>query len=79
MTEALSSLFSSAMQLSDDSRLELVELLSPTIQSEPSLEAEQLIEVGRRIDEVRSGRVLTVSGEEVFRQIEQSLAAKRRA
>jgi putative addiction module component (TIGR02574 family) len=79
MTEALSSLFSSAMQLSDDSRLELVELLIPTIQSEPSLEAEQLIEVGRRIDEVRSGRVLTVSGEEVFRQIEQSLAAKRRA
>jgi putative addiction module component (TIGR02574 family) len=79
MTEALSSLFSSAMQLSDDSRLELVELLIPTIQSEPSLEAEQLIEVGRRIDEVRSGRVQTVSGEDVFRQIEQSLAAKRRA
>jgi putative addiction module component (TIGR02574 family) len=79
MTEALSSLFTSAMQLPDESRLELVELLIPTIQSEPSLEAEQLIEVSRRIDDVRAGRVQTLSGEQVFREIEQALAAKRNA
>jgi putative addiction module component (TIGR02574 family) len=79
MTEALSSLFTSAMQLPDESRLELVELLIPTIRSEPSLEAEQLIEVNRRIDDVRAGRVQTLSGEQVFREIEQALAAKRNA
>jgi putative addiction module component (TIGR02574 family) len=79
MTEALSSLFTSAMQLPDESRLELVELLIPTIRSEPSLEAEQFIEVNRRVDDVRAGRVQTLSGERVFREIEQALAAKRNA
>lgn len=79
MTEALSSLFTSAMQLPDESRLELVELLIPTIRSEPSLEAEQFIEVNRRVDDMRAGRVQTLSGERVFREIEQALAAKRNA
>ena len=79
MTEALSSLFTSAMQLPGESRLELVELLIPTIRSEPSLEAEQFIEVNRRVDDVRAGRVQTLSGERVFREIEQALAAKRNA
>jgi putative addiction module component (TIGR02574 family) len=79
MTEALSSLYTSAMQLPEESRLELVELFIPTIQSEPALESEQLVEVNRRIDDVRSGRVQTLSGERVFREIEQSLAAKRNA
>ncbi len=79
MTATLNSLFSSAMELTDDSRLQLVELLIPTIQSEPSLEVEQLAEVNRRIKDVRSGLVKTIPGEQVFQEIEQSLAARRKA
>jgi putative addiction module component (TIGR02574 family) len=79
MTATLNSLYTSALELTDDSRLQLVELLIPTIQSDPSLEIEQLAEVSRRIDDVRSGRVTAISGEQVFREIEQSLVARRKA
>jgi putative addiction module component (TIGR02574 family) len=79
MIATIDSLFTDALTLPDDSRLQLVERLIPTIQSEPSLEAEQLQEVQRRMDDVRAGRVQTLPGEQVFREIEQSLAARRSA
>lgn len=75
----IDTLFAEALALPDDSRLQLVERLISTIQSEPSLEAEQVQEVQRRMEEVRSGRVKTIPGELVFREIEQSLAARRLA
>lgn len=79
MIADIDTLFAEALALPDDSRLQLVERLIPTIQSEPSLEAEQVQEVQRRMEEVRSGRVKTIPGEQVFREIEQSLAARRMA
>lgn len=79
MIADIDTLFAEALALPDDSRLQLVERLIPTIQSEPSLEAEQVEEVQRRMEEVRSGRVKTIPGEQVFREIEQSLAARRMA
>ncbi|MBL9178860.1 MAG: addiction module protein [Verrucomicrobiaceae bacterium] len=79
MIADIDTLFAEALALPDDSRLQLVERLIPTIQSEPSLEAEQVQEVQRRMDDVRSGRVKTIPGEQVFREIEQSLAARRMA
>jgi putative addiction module component (TIGR02574 family) len=79
MIATIDSLFTDALTLPDDSRLQLVERLIPTIQSEPSLEVEQLQEVQRRMDDVRAGRVQTLPGEQVFREIEQSLAARRSA
>ena len=79
MIATIDSLFTEALTLPDDSRLQLVERLIPTIQSDPSLEAEQLQEVQRRMDDVRAGRVQTLPGEQVFREIEQSLAARRSA
>jgi len=79
MIATIDSLFTEALTLPDDSRLQLVERLIPTIQSDPSLEAEQLQEVQRRMDDVRAGRVQTLPGEQVFREIEQSLAARRMA
>lgn len=79
MIATIDSLFTDALTLPDDSRLQLVERLIPTIQSDPSLEAEQLQEVQRRMDDVRAGRVQTLPGEQVFREIEQSLAARRSA
>ena len=77
MIVTIESLFTGALALSDDSRLQLVERLIPTIQSEPSLEAERLQEVQIRMDDVRAGRVQTLPGEQVFREIEESLAARR--
>ncbi len=79
MIATIDSLFTDALTLPDDSRLQLVERLIPTIQSDPSLDAEQLQEVQRRMDDVRAGRVQTLPGEQVFREIEQSLAARRSA
>jgi putative addiction module component (TIGR02574 family) len=79
MIADIDTLFAEALALSDDSRLQLVERLIPTIQSEPSLEVDQIQEVQRRMEDVRSGRVKTIPGELVFRDIEQSLAARRKA
>lgn len=79
MIADIDTLFAEALSLSDDSRLLLVERLIPTIQSEPSLETEQVREVQRRMEEVRHGRVQTIPGEQVFREIEQSLAARRKS
>ena len=79
MIATIETVFAEAMSLPDDTRLQLVERLIPTIQSEPSLEAEQIQEVQRRMGDVRSGRVKTIPGEQVFREIEQSLASRRTA
>ena len=79
MIANIDTLFAEAMSLSDDTRLQLVERLIPTIQSEPSLEEEQLQEVRRRMENMRLGRVKTIPGKQVFREIEQSLASGRSA
>jgi len=79
MVATLNSLYSAALELTDESRLQLVERLIPTIQSEPDLEAEQMAEVQRRLDDVRSGRVKVIPGEQVFQEIAQSLASRRKA
>ena len=70
MIADIDTLFAEALALSDDARLQLVERLIPTIQSEPSLEVDQIQEVQRRMEDVRSGRVKTISGEQVFRDID---------
>jgi len=77
MSVTIASFFAEALELSDDTRLELVERLIPTIKSDPSLEAEQINEVRRRMDEVRSGLVKTIPGEHVFQEIERSLYSGR--
>lgn len=79
MIATLDSLFDDALSLSDDNRLQLIERLIPTIQSEPSLEADQISEVNRRIKEVKTGTVKTIPGKQVFHEIEQSLASRRNA
>ena len=79
MIATLDTVLAEALSLSEDNRLQLVESLIPTIQITPDLEAEQVQEVRRRIDDVRSGRVSTIPGEQVFREIQQSLAERRSA
>lgn len=75
----LDTVLAEALTLPEDSRLQLVEQLIPTIQSSAALQEEQLQVVRRRIDEVRGGRVVPIPGGEVFRGIEASLAARRPA
>ena len=79
MIATLDTLFAEALSLSDDIRLQLVERLILTIQTEATLETEQIQEVQRRMNDVRLGRVETIPGEKVFREIEQSLASRRTA
>lgn len=77
--DTLDIVLAEALALSEDSRLKLVEQLIPTIHSDAALEQEQLQVVRRRINEVRSGKVTPIPGEQVFREIEASLAARRPA
>ncbi len=76
---SLNSVFTDALTLADEDRLQLVESLIPTIKSDPLFEAERIQEAKRRMEEVCSGKVTTVPGEQVFREIEESLAARRPA
>jgi len=57
----------------------LTDSLIPTFQITSDLEAVQIQEVRRRIDDVRTGRVSTIPGEQVFTEIQQSLAGRRLA
>jgi len=57
----------------------LTDSLIPTFQITSDLEAVQIQEVRRRIDDVRTGRVSTIPGEQVFTEIQQSLAERRLA
>lgn len=75
----LDSVLAEALTLPEDSRLQLVEQLIPTIQSSAALQNEQLEVVRRRIDDVREGQVVPIAGEQVFREIEKSLASRRSA
>lgn len=77
MSATLETLFAEALELPDESRLELVERLIPTIKPEPSVEAAQLAEVVRRMEEVQSGEAQLVPGDEVFRKVRESLATRR--
>ena len=79
MIATLDAVFAEALALPDDARLQLVERLIPTLESDPSLEAEQIAEVRGRMEEVRTGRVRTIPGEQVFREIAESLASSRKA
>lgn len=79
MIATLDTVLAEALSLSEDNRLQLVESLIPTLQITPDLEAEQIHEVRRRIDDVSSGHVTTIPGEQVFSEIRQSLAGRRSA
>ena len=79
MAATLDAFFAEALNLSDEIRLQLVERLIPTIHGEPSLEGEQIKEVRRRVEEVRSGLAKTLPGEDVFREIQESLESRRSA
>ncbi len=72
---------SQALALPELERAELASILLESLPPgfEEDNEVEQSCVVRERIEEIESGKVLPVPGEEVFQRIEQSLAARRNA
>ena len=70
-----------ALALSQRERAELASILLESLPPgfDDDIEAEQLCVVRERIEEIESGKVQPVPGEEVFRRIKESLAARRKA
>jgi len=77
MTPTLDTVYEEALSLPEALRLELVERLLPTITGEPEIETAQFAIVQQRRAEVESGRVQMIPGEDVFREVNEALAAKR--
>ncbi len=77
MTPTLDTVYQEALTLPESTRLELVERLLPTIATDPEIEAAQSSVVQQRRAEVESGRVKMVPGEDVFREVNAALTAKR--
>ena len=79
MNATVDVLFAEALTLGDSQRMELVERLIPTVDDDMEIQGEQLAEVRRRVEEVRSGKVKTIPGEIVFQEVRASVAAVRQA
>lgn len=74
MTPETSELLAKAMQLTSHQRGLLIDRLVETLDDEPAdAEAEEAWaqEIKRRIDDIRSGKVKLIPGEEVLRELAQ--------
>lgn len=67
MTNAIRELYEQASQLSESERAELAGLLLETLHqpADPGVEAAWALEVERRLEDYRAGRVQTVSWQEL--------------
>lgn len=68
MTITVEKLVSQALSLSSDSRVQLAEKIIESLENE-TIEKIWLSEAKKRRDEVRSGQVKPIEGEEVLRRI----------
>jgi putative addiction module component (TIGR02574 family) len=57
--------------------LELIERLTASLPMDPEIEAAWTAEIERRLEELKSGRVKTISWDEARMTIEQDLARHR--
>jgi putative addiction module component (TIGR02574 family) len=74
MSTQVSELLERALTLSTQERGLLIDRLIETLDNEPAEEGVETAwgeEIRRRVDDVRSGRVKTVSGEQVLRELAQ--------
>ena len=64
-----------ALALPDDSKLMLAERLVESVSTHvpPEIEARQMAEVQRRIEEVQKGRVELIRGEAALREVRDAL------
>jgi putative addiction module component (TIGR02574 family) len=72
MTPQVSEVLRKALSLSEEERELLIDRLAESLNSEPAeagVEAAWDDEIKRRVDEIRSGRVKTIPGEQVLREL----------
>ena len=78
-TEAnFDSILAQVMSLPPDDRIELVERVIVDTPGDPEIEAAQLAEVHRRMQEVREGKAVLIPGDQVMREVSEMLAAVKK-
>lgn len=76
MVSSVDIVFQEALQLPEESRMELVERLIVSLPAENDVELEQLAAATRRLEEMKSGAVKGVSLEEMVSRVSSILSAK---
>ena len=76
MNATVDSMLQEALQLSEESRLELVEKLIISSSSYASIEAAQVLVAEARLEEMRSGAVKGIPVEQAFREVRETLSAR---
>ena len=75
-TLTLDSFLAEAMNLTPDSRLELAERLVASVPEDAEIEAAQIKEVTRRMEDVRSGKMKLIPGEDALRQVREAVLGR---
>ena len=81
MTPQVSELLEKALALSSEERGQLIDRLVESLDDEPAepgVEAAWDEEIKRRVEDIRSGRVKTIPGEQVFGRWPKNSRLKRR-
>ena len=69
----LDSFLAEAMNFTPESRLELAERLVASVSADAEIEAAQIDEVTRRMEDDRTGKTTPVPGEEALRQVREAV------
>jgi putative addiction module component (TIGR02574 family) len=75
-TLTLDSFLAEAMNFTPDSRLELAERLVASVPDDAEIEAAQIEEVTRRMEDVRSGKMKLIPGEDALRQVREAVLGR---
>lgn len=72
----LDSFLAEAMNFAPESRLELAERLVASVPEDAEIEAAQIEEVTRRMEDVRSGKMTLIPGEDALRQVREAVLGR---
>jgi putative addiction module component (TIGR02574 family) len=72
----LDSFLAEAMNFAPESRLELAERLVASVPDDAEIEAAQIEEVSRRMEDVRSGKMKLIPGEDALRQVREAVLGR---
>ncbi len=79
MPTPLEEVLEDALELPEDSRAVLVEHLIESLPLDPTIQDEQIAVVRQRAEDLRTGKVKGIPGDEVFRHVRDAVAARRKA
>jgi putative addiction module component (TIGR02574 family) len=75
-TLTLDSFLTEAMNFAPESRFELAKRLVASVPEDAEIEAAQIGKVTRRMEDVRSGKMKLIPGEEVLRQVREAVLGR---